>query len=118
MDSKTNDRVLKIILDIKQKETHFYCVDNPIINIKKHLPKLSEEDIEASIVDLTQKGYLETKYAGTELLMIMVPANAINYFKDKNELTGKQIKHLIWEGIKFFVPTIISIIALIIAASK
>ena len=53
-------------------------------------------------------GHRDLKYYITVILHEPI----LNYFDNKK----KNVKHIIWELVKFLIPTIISIIALVIAA--
>lgn len=49
---------------------------------------------------------------------LTITSNLINYFENKEIQNHKEHKRNLWEFVKWFVPTIISIIALIISILK
>lgn len=80
MDTKTNERVLRTIFDIKKSDV----LSRPVPKLLEKLPDLTKEEIESSIEDLAKLEHLEM-HAGDEIFHILVKPSAIGYLREIEE---------------------------------
>jgi len=100
MDTKTNERVLRTILNIKQSND---VLSKPVPKLQEKLSDLTKEEIESSIEDLAKLKHLETK-AGDEIFYIIVKPSAIGYIREieeqRNIENARKWDNRRWEIIK------------------
>lgn len=87
MDNKTNEQVLKILLEMKNDLDY---IKFPIPLISQRLQKLSEKTIEDSLEHLQLKGLITITVAEATAYSINVNTEGIVYFDEKEDLKSKE----------------------------
>lgn len=88
MDTKTNERVLKILLEIKDDR----YIEKPIPVILQLCTDLDENFIEASLYDLEEHNLVENHTGDDTIMTTVITHLGIGYFREKNEITDSDIK--------------------------
>ena len=90
MDIKTSELILKAMLAIKQDD----CLSNPIPDLVKALPDLSEDVILAAIAHFKRLGLINAIYGDGTVACIAVNASAVGHLRkleEDRELRQQQI---------------------------
>lgn len=86
MDIKTSEKVLRAMLKIKQND----CLDNPLPDLSKELPDLSEDVLLAVIADFEQHRLIKALYGDDTVQCIVVQPLAIGYLRKIEEDREKE----------------------------
>lgn len=116
MKNKTKDRIIKYLLSLDRE----YINNSIQVSISKksletsQLSDIGEEELINQLALMEAEGLITLEFSTAHrnlkyYINIILEPPILNYFLMKK----KNAKHIIWEVIKFAVPTIISIIALL-----
>jgi hypothetical protein len=81
VDIKTSERVLKVILQIKQDD----LIDRPIAELRNALPDLSEDVVLAAIDDFDRRGIIKALRGDETIMAMVVLPSATGYFRKLQE---------------------------------
>ena len=87
MDTKTNEQILKILIEAKGD---YNFIDFPIPIVSQHLPVLSEGDIIDSLEYLKSKEFINYLIADATVCHLEVTINGLAYFMEKEDLKSKK----------------------------
>jgi len=88
LDTKTNERVLKILLEINDD----LYVEMPIPAIIEKCADLDENFIKAVLYDLESHNLVENTPGDDTIMITAVTYRGLGYFREKDEITDSDIK--------------------------
>lgn len=110
----SKNKTIKILLSLERSNHNIISLDR----VKVKELHIDENEIIQQLYLLSNERYIKIhtksqfddfdRYWEIELL-----PSCVHYFSDKRNINIKRVIHIIWEVIKFAIPTIISIIALL-----
>jgi len=88
LDTKTNERVLQILLQI---DNNGY-IEYPIQRLLDRLPELNERLVRASLRDLEKKELLGCEDGDNTIGSVILSDNAFGYFREKEEENNRRYR--------------------------
>jgi len=94
LDTKTNERILKILLEVKNEVD---CIENPIPIILERCNDLDEAIVKSSLSDLKNIDLITVDYVADTIWFVGITSLATGYFREKLE-TERLAKQAIAES--------------------